>query len=123
MTDPDWLPRVPDTLSFRRIFMLAKAICSANRAPKEVRRTARRIVGLLTPIIDKPIAPAARLAMVRLTYKQLVAMIERTVGKAPDPDCHPRPETAEALNEIADLQAHREDLRDGNEVQAAPDGR
>jgi len=73
----DFQPLETKPLSYRRMYMVAEHAAANACGPREVRRAAARVVRLLGPVIDQPIAPAARLAESRRQFEKLVNALSR----------------------------------------------
>jgi hypothetical protein len=73
----DCQPLETKPLSYRRMYLVAEHAATNACWPRDVRRTASRVVRLLGPVIDQPIAPAARLAESRRQFEKLVNVFSR----------------------------------------------
>ncbi|WP_105383071.1 hypothetical protein [Neorhizobium alkalisoli] len=73
----EYQPLEAKPLSYRRMYMFAEHAAANACWPRDVRRAASRVVRLLGPVIDQPIAPAARLAESRRQFEKLVTVLSR----------------------------------------------
>lgn len=69
----DWLQASARACNARQMYRLAFDVAMSAAASTRHRRAARRVIGILHDVIDKPIAKAAVLAAARRRFEGLVA--------------------------------------------------
>ncbi|TDK32235.1 hypothetical protein E2F50_18110 [Rhizobium deserti] len=66
-----WFHDGINACSYRQMYRVASDIAATLTIPRELRGIAGKVVRLLAPVIDKPIAPAKLLARARTEFTRL----------------------------------------------------
>jgi hypothetical protein len=66
-----WFHDGAEAYSYRQMYEIASDIAVTPMVPRDLRRIAGRVVRLLEPVIDQPIAPAKLLARARQEFVRL----------------------------------------------------
>lgn len=99
-TCKDWLRAGSRAGNARQMYRLAEDVVTSGSASPRQKREARRVVKILSGVIDKPIAEAALLKAARRRFDGLVAVLQER------PPC-PRPLLAAQLLSRIDEYAEK----------------